>query len=226
MSKLVRCVVLLIGGIAAASCGAPAGSNEPSTLTPESAGVVAAACPIEFHSEIAAGSLGALLPANPISGIAPATCPLLSNSVVGAYDYGFFASESELERLGRICGCEYGNYESLDVRIDLYHATDGAHEAFAQEAKYVKEPPNEEVEGVNKEQLSHIGNERIIKQTFYSINGQERKFDAVLLMRRANIIARMELTPEQPVDVLLEYAAQLDKNIEAAAAANAASPPQ
>jgi hypothetical protein len=155
----------------------------------------------------------------------PATCSLKSNSVVGAPDYGFFAVESELERLGRICGCSYGSYGSLYVRIDMYRATDGAHEAFAQEAGYLGEPPNKEVKEVDKDQLSDIGNERTIKQTFYSINGQERKHNVVLLMRQSNIIARMDLTPEQPVDVLLEYAAQLDQNIQAAAAAEPATPP-
>jgi hypothetical protein len=225
LPKLLYWLALLVGGLAAASCGASARQNQSSTPTPDSEGIVAAACPVKFHSEIAPGSLGTLLPMDPVLNKVPAYCSLDSNDVVGAPDYGFFAPENELERLGRICGCSYGHYEALYVRIDIYQEADGAHEAFAQEASYLDEPPNKEVEEVDKSQLSDIGNERKLKQTFYSVNGQQRKHDAVLLMRRSNIIARMDFTPEQPVDLLLEYAAQLDRNIQAAAAANTATPP-
>jgi hypothetical protein len=80
----------------------------------------------------------------------------------------------------------------------------------------VQDPRNKEVKGLDEALLADLGDERVIKQKFYA-------GDVILLMRRRNVVASMRLTQEASVD-LLEYAAQLDENIQAAA--NAATPPQ
>lgn len=215
--RAIGCMALLAAGVFAAACQQAGGQPPQENLqTPQDNEVVVATCPLKLDSHITAGSLGTLLPADPRSGELPKYCSLKSNDVVGAPDYGFFALKDELERLGRVCGCDDGRYGSFHVRIDQYLTTSGAHEAFGKEAGELRARRVEEVEGVDEAQLGDIGDERIVKQTFYSVNGQVRENNRVLLMRRRNIIARME-TPIKDVEVLLEYAAQLDKNIQAAA---------
>lgn len=56
----------------------------------------------------------------------------------------------------------------------------------------------------------------------YSINGQRAEGQKTLLVRWHNIIARVELSPYKPTELLLDYAEQLGRNIEAVA--NGSSP--
>lgn len=209
--RLLTCLALSICCVTAIACGASQGRGE----SPASESGVVPTCPVELIPDLMAGPLGTLFPRDPDS--APPDC-LLSDE---AGNFGPFGSEfEEYERLGWVCSCDGAGHEagrgSFSVHIDLYHTTAGAHEAYAREAVDVQDPRNKEVKGLDEALLADLGDERVIKQKFYA-------GDVILLMRRRNVVASMRLTQEASVD-LLEYAAQLDENIQAAA--NAATPPQ
>ncbi len=73
--------------------------------------------------------------------------------------------------------------------------------------------------------LSSIGDQRVLTRILEIVNDQKVDSDTYeLLFRRRNVIARIELSygffpnpGKGPPDPLLEYASQLDRNIEAAA---------
>jgi len=83
----------------------------------------------------------------------------------------------------------------------------------------------ENVEPENRQLLTSIGDERILTRIPTIVNDQRLDNDDYeLLFRRRNIIARIELNygsfyapAKGPPEPLLEYAAQLDRDIEAAA---------
>lgn len=180
------------------------------------------------------GTVAALIPAYPFSG-KPGSCVLSPNSEDGAPFTGFFANEAELDRLGRLCGCDTSDAgddllrDSLSLRVDLYLSTTGAREGFRKEADLLRRAFELDVENVDQARLANIGDERIIKQDilFAEQNGHEwqEKGEWTLLARWHNIVARIELSPYQPTEMLLDYAEQLGRNIEAAAK-NATPTPQ
>jgi len=108
------------------------------------------ATPVPRETAVPAGSLGALFPANPITGELPGSCAPESNAEVGSPFGGFFADEAELDRLGRLCGCNIGgsivplgggvSQGYFWLRADLYLTTAGAREAFRMEARNIHGP--------------------------------------------------------------------------------------
>jgi hypothetical protein len=179
--------------------------------------------PVPRETRIPSGSLGALFPVDPITGELPPSCVPQSNAQLGSPFGGFFANEAELDGLGRLCGCDVrgGGHDVwrdyFKLRADLYLTTPGAREAFTMEARTIEGRGFEDVEDVDEARLASIGDERTIRLNVGSINGQRFEAKKVLLVRWHNIIARMELSPQQPTDLLLDYAAQLGRNIEAVA---------
>jgi len=159
------------------------------------------------------GSLGTVLPPDPNTGQPVGSCSPKPNESVGEPFSGFFASQSQLEQMGRLCGCSFDGFEGYDIRIDMYEATPGAKEAYRREARTIY--PQLDPLSIDEA----IGEERTLRRS-------PDEYDRyILLFRRRNVIARLELSyyresspdgkgPREPV---LEYAAQLDRNIEAAA---------
>ncbi len=170
------------------------------------------------------GSLGALLPVDP-NLKDPGICELNTNGYVGEPGYGFFATEEELEQMGRLCGCErWPDPPAFHVRIDLYESTAGAREGLRREASTIY--PQIAPLNIDNELVQRVGQERTLR-------GTPDDYDRyILLFRRRNVVARLELSyyskssPEGqgPVEPLLYYAEQLDRNIEAAANGGAPSP--
>ena len=181
------------------------------------------ATPVPRETAVPAGSLGALFPADPITGELPGRCSPESNADLGSPFGGFFANEAELDRLGRLCGCDVlggGEDVWLDyfwLRADLYLTTAGAREAFKMEARNIQGRGFEDVKDVDEAGLAALGDERTIRLNVFLINGQRAEGQKVLLVRWHNVIARMELSPYKPTELLLDYAAQLATNIEAVA---------
>jgi hypothetical protein len=112
------------------------------------------------------------------------------------------------------------------MRVDLYVAAPGAAEAYKREADTMKpDYLRENVEPENRQLLASIGDEQILTRALTVVNDQRLDNDDYeLLFRRHNVIARIELSygsfsapGKGPPEPLLEYAAELDRNIEAAA---------
>lgn len=180
------------------------------------------------------GSVAALIPAGPFSG-EPGNCYLSPNSEDGAPFAGFFADEAELDRIGRLCGCDGGDSgedvrrDDLSMRVDLYLTTTGAREGFRMESRTLGTAGYENIGDLDQARLDRLGDERIVRQEviFLEQNGREwqQKGEQTLLVRWHNIVARIELSPYHPTEMLLDYAEQLGRNIEAAAK-NATPTPQ
>lgn len=142
--------------------------------------------------------------------------------------FGFGAGEEQLNQMGRLCGGIADSQNGgLRMRVDLYVAAPGAAEAYKREADTMKpDYLRENVEPEDQQLFASIGDERILTRVLTIVNDQQLDNDDYeILYRRRNIIARIELTygsfshpGKGPPDPLLEYAAQLDRNIEAAAA--------
>jgi hypothetical protein len=152
--------------------------------------------------------------------------------------FGFGASEEQLDEMGRLCG-EIANSQegALRMRVDLYVAVPGAREAFKREADKMAADGfyHEEIKLDDESLLLSIGDERAFMRYSHYEGEKPRRLDIddyELLFRRRNIIARLQLsyldtslgfpayttTPQKgPPEPLLEYAAQLDRNIGAAA---------
>jgi hypothetical protein len=180
------------------------------------------------------GTVAALIPPYPFSG-EPGSCVLSSNYEHGSPFGGFFANEAELDRLGRLCGCDTTDATHdvsrgyFSLRVDLYLTTTGAREGFRMESDLLQRAFEFNVENVDQARLENLGDERIIKQDLsivkYKGNETRSKAQQALLARWHNIVARIELSPYQPTEMLLDYAEQLGRNIEAAAK-NATPTPQ
>jgi hypothetical protein len=175
--------------------------------------------PIPRETRIPSGSLGTLFPVDPITGELPTSCAPQSNAELGCRFCGFFAYEAELDRLGRLCGCDVrgGGDDYFSLRADLYLTTAGAREAFTMEARTMNGRGFEDVGGVDEARLAGLGDERTIRLNVFFVNGQRAEGHKQLLVRWHNIIALMELSPYKPTELLLEYAEQLGRNIEAVA---------
>lgn len=171
----------------------------------------------------APNSLGVVIPrASPTGPIN--CCDEENNRDFGARFGGGFASEEQLIQMGRLCGVRARG--GMSMRVDLYAATPGAAEAYRREAETMK--PGRLREGVPRQDeqlLSSIGDQRVLTRILEIVNDQKVDSDTYeLLFRRRNVIARIELSygffpnpGKGPPDPLLEYASQLDRNIEAAA---------
>jgi hypothetical protein len=154
--------------------------------------------------------------------------------------FGFGASEEQLDEMGRLCGGIANSQEgALRMRVDLYAATPGAAEAYKREADTMAPDGfyHENIEPDDEGVLSSIGDERVFMRYVQYEGEKPRRLDIddyELLFRRRNIVARLQLsyldaslgfpaytsTPQKgPPEPLLEYATQLDQNIEAPAVA-------
>jgi hypothetical protein len=141
--------------------------------------------------------------------------------------FGFGAGEEQLNQMGRLCGGIANSQKgALRMRVDLYVAAPGAAEAYKREADTMKpDYLRENVEPENRQLLASIGDEQILTRALTVVNDQRLDNDDYeLLFRRHNVIARIELSygsfsapGKGPPEPLLEYAAELDRNIEAAA---------
>jgi hypothetical protein len=132
--------------------------------------------------------------------------------------FGFGATQEQLEQMGRLCGVLASG--AMEMRVDLYATAPGAMEAYRREAQTMS--PDDLRENVKPEDevlLASIGDERALTHVFTVVNGQRLDKDEYdLLFRRRNIIARIELgyAGQGPPEPLLGYAAQVDRNVEAA----------
>ena len=220
MKALIRLLPLLACLLVA--CHSPSSSShipDIASQTPED-DEVAVSCP-PLLGKTPPGTIAALLPPDPFSGQLNG-CGLSPNSEDGAPFSGFFADEAELDRLGRLCGCDaLGDGKGVwtdyfSVRGDVYLTTTGARAAFKMESQTLTRG-FEDVSEVDEARLASLGEERVIMQHVFYVNGQQTEGQRVLLVRWHNIVARIELSPYHPTEMLLDYAAQLDKNIQAAA---------
>jgi hypothetical protein len=186
--------------------------------TPSSADSLATIRPPE-----AANSLSTLIPrespAGPVN-----CCDTETNKDFGAPFGGGFASEEQLIQMGRLCGVRARG--GMSMRVDLYAATAGATEAYKREADTMRpRDVREDVEPEDQQLLASVGDERKLTRFVWIVNGQKLDVDDYeLLFRRRNVVARLRLTygsfyapGKGPPEPLLEYAAQLDRNIEAVA---------
>jgi len=146
------------------------------------------------------------------------------NEDFGARFGGGFASEEQLVQIGRLCGVTASG--GMSMRVDLYATSPGAAEAYKREAATMMDSPTGEgVEQQDDELLASIGDSRLLRRIPTIVNDQRiDNDDYELLFKRRNIVARMRLSygfywnpgKGEPTP-LLEYASQLDRNIEAAA---------
>ena len=152
-----------------------------------------------------------------------------------------YSPETQLYQMGRVCGGETyfggsGDPWTMSVQLHLYETTPGAGEAYRREATQMLgsggDPEirqcREDAEGrleaaADRDLLLAVGDERELTTNVGLIDHECSGDDEyVLLFRRRNVIARLELSNNLPTsevspDPVLEYAAQLDRNIEAAA---------
>jgi hypothetical protein len=137
---------------------------------------------------------------------------------------GGFASEEQLIQMGRLCGVTAS--AGMSMRVDLYLATPGAAEAYKREAEtIVDSSTGEAVELQDNHLLASIGDSRLLRRVVTIVNDQRiDNDDYELLFVRRNVVARIRLSygfywnpGKGSPEPLLEYAAELDKNIEAAA---------
>ena len=171
----------------------------------------------------APNSLGVVIPrASPTGPIN--CCDEENNRDFGARFGGGFASEEQLIQMGRLCGVRARG--GMEMRVDLYAATPGAAEAYKREAETMRaSTTGEAVEPQDDQLLSSIGDKRLLRRVLFIENEQRLDTDDYeLLFIRRNVIARIRLSygwppalGKGPPDPLVEYAAQLDRNIEAAA---------
>ena len=126
--------------------------------------------------------------------------------------FGFGASEEQLIQMGRLCGIFAGSGPALEMRVDLYVATPGAKEAYRREARSIYP----QLDPLPIDEM--VGDERTLRRS------PDQYEWYILLFRRGNVIARLELSYRElspdgrgSPEPLLQYAAQLDRNIEAAA---------
>jgi len=169
-------------------------------------------------------SLASLLPPDPGSGKPVSMYTLNLNSYVGSPGSGYWESEDQLDKMGRLCGLSTslgelnisasGNditIRQVYLEIDYYEITPGAREAFRRE---LKDDFGEKVEDVSVD----VGDERQLLASSYESPSSGESTTYSLLMRRRNIIVRLwGWDGEGETDAVLEYAAQLDQNIEATA---------
>jgi hypothetical protein len=173
------------------------------------------------------------IPANALNSVIPREssagsvdcCSTETNKDFGAPFGGAFASEEQLIQMGRLCGIR-ADSPAVTMRVDLYTATAGAEEAYRREADtMMASSTGEGVEPQNSQLLASIGDKRLLRRILTIVNGQRIDNDGYeLLFARRNVIARMRLSygsfwapAKGPPEPLLQYAAQLDGNIEAAA---------
>jgi hypothetical protein len=196
-----------------------AGNPVDPTRAAESRDRLLSITPPPRETAIPMGSLGALLPANPVSGRPPGLCVPQSNADIGSPFGGLFADEAALDRLGRLCGCDIlGDVDEYSGgRVDLYLTTAGAREAFRMESQSISGRGFEDVQDVDQARLARVGDERTLRLDLFYVNGEKREHQKILLVRWHNIIARMELASHEPTEMLLDYAEQLGRNIEGVA---------
>ncbi len=195
---------------------AEAGFNIKTAVPPEGLFPPGALTPVP-------NSLKSLVPAQSPTGRIDC-CSEETNEDFGAQFGGGFASEVQLNQMGRLCGLTASR--GMSMRVDLYEATAGASEAYKLEAKTMKESSTGEAEEPQDGQLfNSIGDQRLLKRILTIENDQRLDNDDYeLLFVRRNVVARIRLSygsfaapGKGPPDPLLQYAAQLDQNIEAAA---------
>jgi hypothetical protein len=113
-------------------------------------------------------------------------------------------------------------------------ATPGAKEAYRREADTMLEHELKDISSPDRELFLSIGERQELRKTTGTINGQPFEETYDVLFQRRNVVARVELKYVGTIDLsskppvvssagsgpltpLLEYAAQLDRNIEATA---------
>jgi hypothetical protein len=200
------------------------------------------------------GSLCALLPGVPDSSEPIVFCPLYDNT--GAGGMVPVVDEDLLDQMGRVCGTyltvDGPLHAKMDIRVDVYVSSAGSEEAYrrAESAmRSLKEPSDRMkkcVEGVTGEfqalidaQAGRIGDER----DWRIASSWEGPLESghcsgshyyTLVFRRHNLYVELSLNYVRPAPLgidhspqpLLDYATQLDTNIEAAASEQATPMPQ
>lgn len=150
--------------------------------------------------------------------------------------YGFGASEVQLDGMGRRCGVTAeSNVLGYQMRLDYYATTPGAIEAYRREADTMRDDELKDIDSSDRELFTSIGDRQELRMTTGTMNGQPFMETYDVLFQRRNLVARVELqywgtidssskppvassAGGGPLTPLLQYAAQLDQNIQAAAA--------
>ncbi len=167
-----------------------------------------------------------LIPTAAPLGAQVSCCSDLTNQEMGDPNFGSFASEEQLNQLGRLCGFTADSVpEAYQIRLDYYRTTPGAKEAYRREAALFSQYEVSNLDTLDQQALSSIGEDRVLGRTISWTNGVRDEADEfTLFIRRRNVIASIDLqyvllpgTHQGPPTPLLQYAAQLDRNIEAAA---------
>jgi hypothetical protein len=174
-----------------------------------------------------AGSLASLLTPDPVSGRSVPEYTLNSNALVGSPGYGYHASEQQLDQMGRLCGLytslnefTHGPSEGwvMHVYLDFFATSPGANEAFRRWSKDLK--GSGDVGLADPTSLERVGEERKLRLSEATAKYSYDTYD--LLFRRRNIVFLIRLnygesTEGRPVELVVEYAAELDRNIESLA---------
>jgi hypothetical protein len=174
------------------------------------------------------GSLCTLLPPDPVSGESITFCPSLTNADPAAAGETEGQWEEYYAQMGRLCRVSVSLYGpdhpwEMNVDMELYATTPGAREAFRPKAGQGE--PDDDSLLVDRDLLLSLGDERRFYRIMGYIDGEVIDQDIyVLQFRRRNIATELSLsyigtspTGKGSPDPVLEYAAQLDRNIEAAA---------
>jgi len=184
------------------------------------------------------GTLATLLPPDPFADSAIPRSSVNTNEGVGCPGCGYWTNEYELNLMGRLCGLKsdiggwappvssgdtiYLDVGTVYIELDYYATTPGAIEAFQRETSG-NALQGDSVDSGDNESLHSLGDDRSLTLSVPHSGGTQSEPNAYeLLFRRRNIIARMHGAyfsgaSEEGPDAILEYAAQLDRNIEAAA---------
>lgn len=171
------------------------------------------------------GSLCTLFPPDPVSGEPIDFCPALTNADLAG---GSTEWEEHYDQTGRLCGISVSLHGAdypwqMNVDLELYATTPGAREAFRSKAG--QGDANDDSVLADQDLLLSLGDERRLHRIEGYMDGELIDQDIYILQfRRRNIVAELSLayigaspTDKGPPEPVLEYAAQLDRNIEAAA---------
>jgi hypothetical protein len=171
-------------------------------------------------------SLEGLLPPNPY--LDSGRCLLQTNAYISGAWTGW--NKEELDQLGRLCGCALQSEDptaSIQIQLHLYVTSRGAEEAYRRQKGWYDD--DDVIEAVSAQS---IGDERALRYTPGTTKAPGTALttqDAYsFLFRRRNVVVSLFLQyhsesfdAKGPPDPMLEYAAQIDQNIQAAAAAQA-----
>ncbi len=131
-----------------------------------------------------------LIPTAAPLGAQVSCCSDLSNQAMGDPNFGSFASEEQLNQMGRQCGFTADSIpEAYQIRLDYYATTPGAEEAYRREASVTGAPQVGDMGPFDARLLSSIGDERkLVRDQCYATIELNQCDGYILLFRRRNFI--------------------------------------